>query len=423
MRNTSYASGIQGHIKQKEEDVYDRQAEKRAELTLRLRRRLQNFGPEHLFTIMDTDESGQVDKRELRAGLESLGMHLLRDDFDTVFNELDLDGSGGIEIHELSRFLDSAWSADQVTPKHDSAGQYQLELEEQLQLKKMKKAAKEQRLLAESRAYTAALKQQARTDGVTDKSTKRVGKYLLQQQIKEERRQLERQQEIKDLSPAVFAAPVFVGVPKSVVRTFIEKSTKHRIRPGNPLFKSGDAADICFFIVKGVMELSTDDGTSYTLEAGAVFGQEAIFVEKKAARSNRSSPRSPRNVDLGLPSIATSDAAADHKASDLGAPGGPVHELRTLSATVPADAGTGCICFGLNKKLVEHLVGSSEQFKARFANLRRAFLAEKAVPPVLQAAVPSAADITSHSPPSTPSTPSIRKTRRESAVWGTVDGF
>jgi hypothetical protein len=378
MRNTSYSSGIASHIQQKEEDAHVRKRENRAQLMLRLRRRLLNFGPEHLFTIMDADESGQVDRHELLTGLESLGMHLLGGDFNTVFNELDIDGNGGIEIHELCQFLNTSWSGDDATPEHDHAGQYQLELEEQLQLKIMKKAAKEKRLLAESRAHTAALKQQAAADGNADESSRRVGKYLLNQQIKEERKQMERKQEIKDLSAAIYSSQLFVSVPKTVVRKFIEKSTKHRIRAGQPLFESGDAANICFFIVKGAIELSGARQTQ-VLEAGAMFGQEAVFFETK--RDQGGGKRSARTTDLPPISISSNldlpkqggDSANPKITVACNESGMP---LRTVTATVPASAGSGCICFGMNKKLADHLVASSDQFKARFLNTRRTFLSQ-----------------------------------------------
>jgi hypothetical protein len=65
---------------------------------------------EAAFIDWDTDGNGTLSKSELQAGLDRLGMSLVRNDFAPMFGDMDLNGDGEIDIKELKAFAAGAWA-------------------------------------------------------------------------------------------------------------------------------------------------------------------------------------------------------------------------------------------------------------------------------------------------------------------------
>jgi hypothetical protein len=55
-----------------------------------------------MFDRTDTDNSGKLDKQEIKALFTNLELHLTDEQFDICFNELDRENSGEVEFHEFS---------------------------------------------------------------------------------------------------------------------------------------------------------------------------------------------------------------------------------------------------------------------------------------------------------------------------------
>ena len=58
-----------------------------------------------LFKLWDEDGSGEIDRKEFRRAIKSLGLEYEVAEINTVFDEFDGDGSGTIEYKELSKAL------------------------------------------------------------------------------------------------------------------------------------------------------------------------------------------------------------------------------------------------------------------------------------------------------------------------------
>ena len=57
------------------------------------------------FQIFDKDGSGSIDVYELRRVFRSLGKNLTRQEVQDLFDEVDTDGSGGIEFEEFLQLM------------------------------------------------------------------------------------------------------------------------------------------------------------------------------------------------------------------------------------------------------------------------------------------------------------------------------
>ena len=55
------------------------------------------------FNLFDTDQSGSIDYRELKAAMKALGFDVKKDELKKMIADVDADGSGNIEFPE---FLD-----------------------------------------------------------------------------------------------------------------------------------------------------------------------------------------------------------------------------------------------------------------------------------------------------------------------------
>jgi len=66
---------------------------------------------ETLFDAMDTDESGTIDLDELRKLLESLDIQFSDDEVCALFSKLDEDGSGSIDREEFSVWFEGAFGS------------------------------------------------------------------------------------------------------------------------------------------------------------------------------------------------------------------------------------------------------------------------------------------------------------------------
>jgi Ca2+-binding EF-hand superfamily protein len=61
---------------------------------------------EKFFSVMDRDGNGTVEASELRKGLESYNIFMNQNDWSNLFNLLDSDNSGEIDLNELKTLLD-----------------------------------------------------------------------------------------------------------------------------------------------------------------------------------------------------------------------------------------------------------------------------------------------------------------------------
>lgn len=58
-----------------------------------------------VFEMLDIDNSGQMDKREFKVALESLGFQVTQSQVQTLLNDMDLDGSGLIGFEEFESVM------------------------------------------------------------------------------------------------------------------------------------------------------------------------------------------------------------------------------------------------------------------------------------------------------------------------------
>ena len=61
---------------------------------------------EKFFTIMDKDGNGTIEASELRRGLEEHNIFMNQSDWSNLFNLLDSDKSGEIDLKEMQTLLD-----------------------------------------------------------------------------------------------------------------------------------------------------------------------------------------------------------------------------------------------------------------------------------------------------------------------------
>ena len=54
--------------------------------------------------MLDTDGSGELNEKELAAGMEVLGLNFSEDELHDIFMEMDADGSGSVDFEELLRY-------------------------------------------------------------------------------------------------------------------------------------------------------------------------------------------------------------------------------------------------------------------------------------------------------------------------------
>ena len=67
-----------------------------------------------MFRAMDTDNSGSLDKDELKEGLRSIGINLSNGDFNSIWRKVDADGGGDISYKEFA----GAFDTDKNIDKH-----------------------------------------------------------------------------------------------------------------------------------------------------------------------------------------------------------------------------------------------------------------------------------------------------------------
>lgn len=60
-----------------------------------------NRPPESVFVQFDQDGNGRIDKDEFVKGLKTLGLHLSDKDTDLLWDFLDDDGGGDLDVHEM----------------------------------------------------------------------------------------------------------------------------------------------------------------------------------------------------------------------------------------------------------------------------------------------------------------------------------
>ena len=53
------------------------------------------------FNLFDTDHSGSIDYRELKAAMRALGFEVKKEELKKMITDIDADGSGSIEFHEV----------------------------------------------------------------------------------------------------------------------------------------------------------------------------------------------------------------------------------------------------------------------------------------------------------------------------------
>ena len=67
---------------------------------------LNNITLNNLHEYLDKDKNGQVDRMEFVSGLEEMNVPgLLKRDFITIFEKIDIDGNGFLSVNEFSLFL------------------------------------------------------------------------------------------------------------------------------------------------------------------------------------------------------------------------------------------------------------------------------------------------------------------------------
>lgn len=65
-----------------------------------------NRPPESVFEQFDQDGNGRVDKDEFVKGLKTCGLHLSDKDTDLLWDFLDDDGGGDLDVHEMCSKLE-----------------------------------------------------------------------------------------------------------------------------------------------------------------------------------------------------------------------------------------------------------------------------------------------------------------------------
>ena len=63
----------------------------------------------HLHEILDKDGNGYVDRMEFVTGMEVMNIAgFLEQDYNTIFEHIDLDGNGFLSVNEFGLFLEGA---------------------------------------------------------------------------------------------------------------------------------------------------------------------------------------------------------------------------------------------------------------------------------------------------------------------------
>ena len=57
------------------------------------------------FNLFDTDKSGAIDYRELKAAMRALGFETKKEEMKRIIDEIDADGSGEIEFPEFMQMM------------------------------------------------------------------------------------------------------------------------------------------------------------------------------------------------------------------------------------------------------------------------------------------------------------------------------
>ena len=87
-------------------------------MTKTLQSRLAGIDVINLIRQWDRDGNGELSKREMRRGLQRLGMEMVSDDFEAVFEAIDTDGNGKISQEELANFANSAFSEQSIDARY-----------------------------------------------------------------------------------------------------------------------------------------------------------------------------------------------------------------------------------------------------------------------------------------------------------------
>jgi hypothetical protein len=109
LRRTSCAGGALYREQFRQAEMAGKRTKRREELVLKLKSRLVGEEIEAVFANWDTDGNGTLSKHEIKAGLDRIGLSLLKNEFNELFDEIDINSDGEVTISELKTFAGTSW--------------------------------------------------------------------------------------------------------------------------------------------------------------------------------------------------------------------------------------------------------------------------------------------------------------------------
>jgi hypothetical protein len=110
-RRTSCVGGDSYREQFRQAEMTKKRDKRRGQVIVLLQSRVLGDDPEEIFRLWDTDGDGTLTRLEMKSGFDRVGLNLLKSDVDVLYDAIDIDNDGQVDVNEFSMFCKSAWAS------------------------------------------------------------------------------------------------------------------------------------------------------------------------------------------------------------------------------------------------------------------------------------------------------------------------